>query len=169
MEEFGDFVVVRLDEERFVGQDLKEAFARGVDHELDAAAVETLQDALVNVFRAASGDRAGEDQYIALFELVEDREQRLDVLVGDFRAGSVHIELFLGEELDVDAGGAVFEVDELGLDALRLDEAFELMSGEPRRQRDGLGRDAETGQDDGHVDALAAEEDLRGLRPVDVL
>ena len=63
----------------------------------------------------------------------------------------------------------MFEVDELGLDALRLDEAFELMSGEPRRQRDGLGRDAETGQDDGHVDALAAEEDLRGLRPVDVL
>ena len=59
IEEFGDLVMVRLDEEGLVRQDLQEAFAGGVHDELDAAAVKALQDALVDVLGTAAGHGAG--------------------------------------------------------------------------------------------------------------
>ena len=166
--DLAQLVVVGLDEQRLVREDLHEQVARGIDHDVDAAALHAGHDALIHIVGKRRGDGAGDDEDIAGLELVELGVEGFDVLGLDVGADAVDLGLLLGLGLEVDAGHALRDLDEVAGDAELLEHALERDAGEARGEAKGAVGMAEVSEDDRDVHALAAGQDLLVVHAVDL-
>ena len=166
--DLAQLVVVRLDEERLVGQHVHEQIARGIDHGADAAALQPGQQPLIGRLGQAGRNAARQHQNVILLQGVELLLQRLHGGFRDVGARAVEFGLLPGLDLDVDAGHTVVEVDEIGFQALRSQAALQPGAGLARHKAEGDALAPELGQHAGHIDALAAQHAVLAPGAVDV-
>ena len=166
--DLAQLVVVRLDEERLVGQHVHEQIARGIDHGADAAALQPGQQPLIGRLGQAGRNAARQHQNVILLQGVELLLQRLHGGFRDVGARAVELGLLPGLDLDVDAGHTVVEVDEIGFQALRSQAALQPGAGLTRHKAEGDAFAPELGQHAGHIDALAAQHAVLASGAVDV-
>ena len=155
--DLAQFVVVRLDEERLIPQHIHQQIAGGVHDGTDVAAFQPGQDALIGRLRQAGRDAARQNQDIALLQAIELFFQRLHGAFRDVGACAVQLGLLPGLDLDVDAGHAVVEVDEVGFQPLGDQAALQPRTGLPCHKAEGHALAPQLRQHTGHVDALAAQ------------
>ena len=165
-EDAADLVVVGLDEEGVRLEGLHQELARGVDHELDAAAAEAPHDLHVHVLGKRVRDGTREDQRVPGAHHVHALEQLVDLLLGNLGAHAVDHRHDDAVELDVDAGVATVEKDEVERDALLLEAADEVVAGEAGRDAHGDAGNVQLVQKGGDVDAVAAAVQLLRGRAV---
>ena len=145
---------------------LHQELAGGVHDELDAAPAEAAHDLHVHILGQGVGDRAREDERVVGADDVHALEQLVDLLLGDLGAHAVDHRHDDAVELDVDAGVAAVEDDEVARDALLLQAPEEVVAGEAGGDAHRDAGDVELVEQGRDVDAVAAAVQLLVRGPV---
>ena len=155
--DLAQLMVVGLDEEGVVLQHVHQQIAGGVHHGPHTAALQPGQQPLVGVLRQAFRDAARQNEDVVLAQLVQPGFQLLHGAFRDGGARAVQLGLLPGLDLDVDAGHALFQVHEVGAQALGGKAPLQPGTGLTGHEAQGHALAAQLGQHAGHVDALAAQ------------
>ena len=159
-------MVVGLDEEGVCLDGLHEELAGSVDDELDSTSAKPLHDLNVHVLGKRAGDGAGEHEGVARIDDIHALEELVDLLLRDLRAHAVDHRHDDAVELDVDTREATVELDEVARDAVLLELADEVVTGEARHDAHCDVDDVELVEKRGDVDAVSTAVELFVRRPV---
>ena len=155
-------MVVGLDEERVHLERLHEQLAGSVNHKLDAAATEAPHDLGVHVLGQRAGDGAREDERVAGTYDIHATQELVDLLLGNLGAHAVDHRHDDAVELDVDAGVAAVEKNEVARHALLLKATKQVVPRKARCDAHGDAGHVELVQKRGDVDAVSAAVKLLG-------
>ena len=167
-EQFAQLLKVRLDQIRVIGERAAEQEARRVDDNLNLFGVNLVEDLLVDILRHGSRNAACEHQRVACLELLQTHHELAQLLLLNDRSLAVDLGLQTALQLNIDAGKSGGETDEVGLTAQLLHAALDVVTGEAGDEAEGDVRDTHAAEDDGDIDALAADKDALRIDAVEL-
>ena len=167
-EHLAELMIVRLDEERVILQYAPQEIFGRVDGDADAASVEVLHDALIDVVGQCVRNRACEDECIAALQPIEFFKQRALRLGWNLRPLPVDLRLALRLDLDVDARESLVEAYKVLRHAERAKLLLHRRACESREEAECRRVVSEIFQHDGDVDPLAPRQDLLIVHAVDL-
>ena len=155
--DLAQLVIVGLDQEGVIGEDVDQQILGGIHHGPHAVALQPCQQPLVGALGKALGDAACQNEDVVRLQGVQLGFQ---LLHGTFRdAGACAVQLRLGAclDLDVDAGHALGQMDEIGPEPLRGQITLQPGTGLTGHKAQSHALTAQLPEHAGNIDALAAQ------------
>ena len=155
--DLAQLVIVGLDQEGVIGEDVDQQILGGIHHGPHAVALQPCQQPLVGALGKALGDAARQNEDVVRLQGVQLGFQ---LLHGTFRdAGACAVQLGLGArlDLDVDAGHALGQMDEIGPEPLRGQTTLQPGTGLTGHKAQSHALTAQLPEHAGNIDALAAQ------------